>query len=155
MPVLVVVVFIGAWWSYSNKMPSLNDLGYKNQPSSSPTPAPKVVIKQVVKKTGSATASVKTYNELVKEYEGRRIQFDINCQAVPNSVTYKNGTTIMLDNRSGDSRVVTLDGTRYQLAGYGYATVTLSGQSLPKEMSLSCGAAINVGKILLQAQILQ
>ena len=61
----------------------------------------------------------------------------------------------MLDNRSGDARTITLAGTKYQLSGYGYALVTLSSQSLPKEMLLSCGSAVNVGKILLQAQILQ
>ncbi len=109
----------------------------------------------VVKKISTATASPKTYTDLIKTYANTRIQFDINCQAIPGNVTYKNGTTIMLDNRSGDARTITLAGTKIQLAGYGYAIATLRSTVLPKEMLLSCGSAINVGRILLQALILQ
>ncbi len=123
-----------------------------------PTPSPaweEATGKTTVKKISTATASPKTYTDLVKTYADRRIQFDINCQAIPGNVTFKNGTTIMLDNRSGDARTITLAGVKYQLAGYGYAIVTLRSTVLPKEMLLSCGSAINVGRILLQALIWQ
>jgi|SRR3989344_7573471 len=99
--------------------------------------------------------SASTYTELVKKYNGKRIQFDKYCQANPSNVTFKNGTSIMLDNRSGDARIVSVGGVKYSLAGYGYKVITLSSTSLPKELLLSCGSSGNVGKILLQAQILQ
>ena len=94
--------------------------------------------------------SVSGYSEAVKQYEGRRIQFDQYCQANPVSSTYKNGTTIMLDNRSGDPRIVQVDGKSYNLAGYGYKLVSLSSTTLPQTYTLNCGSAVNVGKILLQ-----
>lgn len=143
--VAAVVYFMGGDWAGK----------YIGTVTVSPSPSTGTAAKPVLKKIGTATTSTKTYTELVKEYEGRRIQFDQYCQANPKNITYKNGTTIMLDNRSGDARTITLAGVKYQLSGYGYALVTLSSQSLPKEMLLSCGSAVNVGKILLQAQILQ
>ena len=151
---MVVVVVLGAWWAYFGKAPSLSDIDLQNQYGASPSPASGTTVKPVAKQS-TAPVSTQTYTQLVKEYDGRRIQFDQYCQATPKDITYKNGTTIMLDNRSGDARTITLAGTKYQLSGYGYALVTLSSQSLPKEMLLSCGSAVNVGKILLQAQILQ
>ena len=144
--VVAAVYFMGGDWGgkYTGvdiKSPSPSSLvGGSNKPVVTRSPSP---------------VSTKSYTELVNEYDGRRIQFDQYCQATPKSVTYKNGTSIMLDNRSGDARTITLAGTKYQLSGYGYTLVTLSSSSLPKEMLFSCGSAVNVGKILLQAQILQ
>jgi hypothetical protein len=108
------------------------------------TPAPKLPAK-----SGTAKQTV-IYTDLVKKYEGRRIQFDINCQAIPNNITYKNGTEVMFDNRSGDARIITVGGVQHQLAGYGYKILTLTSSSLPKNLLISCGAAVNVGQILLQ-----
>lgn len=114
----------------------------------SPTPSVQPVVS---KKPATGTVSQsQTYTALVKEYEGRRIQFDINCQAIPSSVTYKNGTKVMFDNRSGDARIITVGGVQYNVAGYGYKILTLSSPTLPKNLLLSCGAAVNVGQILLQ-----
>lgn len=110
------------------------------QPSSTP----------VATKKPSAVTQSQTYTQLVKEYEGRRIQFDINCQAVPASSAYRSGTKIMFDNRSGDARTITVGGVQYNLSGYGYKILTLSSQTLPKTVLLSCGAAVNVGQVLLQ-----
>lgn len=102
-------------------------------------------------KTGGPTVEAQeAYTDLVKQYEGKRIQFNELCQAIPNYVTYKNGTKIMLDNRSGDPRIITVGTTQYSLGGYGYRIVTLSSSSLPKTLLLSCGSAVNVGQILLQ-----
>ncbi len=96
------------------------------------------------------TQQVKTYDQLVKDFSGRRIQFDITCQAIPNNVTYKNGTQVMFDNRSGDARWISVGGAEYYLSGYGYKVLTLSSKTLPKNLYLNCGSAVNVGQILLQ-----
>lgn len=101
--------------------------------------------------TKGATANqAQTYTKLTVEYKDRRIQFDMNCQAIPNNITYKNGTKVMFDNRSGDARIITVGGVKYNFAGYGYKILTLSSNTLPKTLLISCGAAVNVGQILLQ-----
>ncbi len=124
--------------------------------SPSPSPVAGAVVKPVAKKAGSTTpTSTKSYTELVKEYEGRRIQFDDRCQVTPQSSTYKNGTSVMLDNRSASPRTVMVGGVKYDFVAYGYRVVTLSNSSLPKELAVSCGSSGDVGRILLQAQILQ
>ena len=120
------------------------------KPSATVVPA-----KKPTTTTAANPTSGKSYSDLVKEYSGRLIQFDQRCQSFPNNVTYKNGTSILLDNRSDLARDITIGGTKYSLAGYGYQVVTLSSSSLPKEMGVSCGSQGNVGKILLQALISQ
>lgn len=130
-------------------------VGDFTSPTATPTSSPGA--KAAPPKSGvkvSPTPS-RPYGDLVKEYEGRRIQFDQRCQAVPSNVTYKSGTSIMLDNRSGDARNIKVGNDVHLLSGYGYKIVTLSGTPLPKEVLLSCGSAGNVGKILLQAQLNQ
>lgn len=92
----------------------------------------------------------KTYDQILKEYDGRQIQFDERCQAIPNNLTYKNGTQVMFDNRSGDARWISVGGAEYYLSGYGYKILTLSSKTLPKTLYLNCGSAVNVGQILLQ-----
>ena len=128
-------------------------------PSSSPTPvataSPAKSSSSSVKKSGDAATSPKIYGDLIKEYDGRRIQFDINCQAIPNSLTFKNGTSIMLDNRSGDPRTIFIGQSKYPLLGYGYKIITLSSSEVPKDLLISCEGAVNIGNILLQANILR
>jgi hypothetical protein len=100
----------------------------------------------------STKSSAAAYSTAVKQYEGRRIQFDMYCQAIPTSLVFKNGVSLMLDNRSGDARTITIGGTPYYLAGYGWKVVTLSvsASQLPKTLSINCGSAVNVSHILLE-----
>jgi hypothetical protein len=149
--VVVVVVALGYWMM--GRGGKLGEVKSSPTPVASASPSAKPPVKAGASATPAAPA--KSYTELVKEYEGRRIQFDQNCQAVPGSITYKSGTSIMLDNRSGDARNIKVGSDSYALAGYGYKIVTLSGSGLPKELLLSCGSAVNVGKILLQASLNQ
>lgn len=124
--------------------------------SPSPSSVAGATVKPVAKKSvATPPVSAKSYGDAVKEYEGRRIQFDERCQVTPQNPTYKNGTIVMLDNRSASAKTVMVGGTKYDLGAYGYRIVTLSSPSLPKELTVSCGSSGNVGKILLQAQILQ
>lgn len=115
-------------------------------PTPTPTPAPRV---QTPPETGTAQQT-RVYSQLVKEYNERRIQFDVNCQAVPTETTFKNGTSVMFDNRSGDARAIKVGTTTFTLAGYGYRIMTLTSGTLPATLSLGCGSAVNVGKVTLQ-----
>lgn len=150
---MVVVVVGGVWWVSSNKG-NLPGYGTQNQANYSSSPSPSSATKPAVKKNTTPISS-QNYTELVKQYEGRRIQFDDRCQINPQKPTYKNGTSIMLDNRSAQARAVGIGGVKYDLGAYGYRIVTLSSSSLPKELAVTCGSSGNVGSVLLQAQILQ
>ncbi len=91
-----------------------------------------------------------SYSKAVNAYTNRRIQFDMYCQAIPSQTTFKNGTRVMLDNRSGDARNIKIGNDTYYLSGYGWRIVTLYSSTLPKTLSINCGSAVNVGTILLQ-----
>src|SRR3989344_1571930 len=149
--VVVLVVALGYWlMGREGGFPMGNSVYPTLSPSSSP--AAKAPSKPGAK---ASPAPARPYGDLVKEYESRRIQFDSRCQVVPNSPTYKNGSSVMLDNRSSGPVTVKVGNTSYSLMGYGYQVINLSSTSLPKELVVSCGSAGDVGKILLQANLNQ
>lgn len=125
---------------------------YAVQPTVSPMPTPVAPTKSVAKKPPvSGTAEqTQAYSEVVTQYVGRHIQFDVNCQAIPTQTTFKNGTAVMFDNRSGDARTIKIGDVSYVFPGYGYKILTLSSSTLPKTLNLNCGSAVNVGSILIQ-----
>lgn len=150
---VVVIVAVIAVYFWVSKGPKLGDfISSSPTPTASPAPAGKA---PAAKKSTDTAAPLGDYTTLVKQYEGRRIQFDDRCQPVPLSPTYKSGTSIMLDNRSSQARVVKVGDTSYSLSGFGYRIITLTSTSLPKEYAVSCGSAGKVGQILLQALISQ
>ncbi len=91
-----------------------------------------------------------SYTQTVVQYGNQRIQFDMRCQAVPVNGVYANGSSIMLDNRSGDARIITIDGKQYKVAGYGWAVVKLSVSNPPASWLVDCGSARNVSRINIQ-----
>jgi hypothetical protein len=130
--------------------------GDKEGWSGTPTPTPTASPSVSVAPGGTPRTSVKppvtpaSYGDAVRLYADRRIQFDMYCQANPLNNTYKNGTNIMLDNRSGDARIITVNGVQYPVAGYGWKIITLSSKTLPATWAVDCGSARNVSKILIQ-----
>lgn len=143
-----IVLIVLVWWGLR---------GSSEQPSPSATATPSITTSASATPSTKPRATVspgtnssKTYTQLTQEYAGRHIQFDITCQAVPSRVTFKNSTSVLFDNRSGDARIITIDGVHYNFPGYGYRILTLSSPTLPKTINLNCGAAVNVGQILLQ-----
>src|SRR3989344_2224590 len=124
---------------------------YVVEPTASPTPTP-TASKPITKKipvSGTAEETL-VYSEVVKQYAGSHIQFDINCQAIPTRTTFKNGAKVLFDNRSGDARTIKIGDVSYNFPGYGFKILTMSSSTLPKDLSLSCGSAVNVGSILIQ-----
>ena len=153
----MVIIIAGVAYFQLGKAPVLPYIGYNRTVSPSPKASPtKLVSKATTTPLSSVNSGVlptSSYTDLVKQYSDRRIQFDEKCQTTPAITTFKNNTSILLDNRSSWSRAVSVGGVKYQLSGYGYKVVTLSSSSLPKELSLDCENLYNVGKILLQAKI--
>lgn len=126
------------------------------------TPAPAEDISQIEGEeditAGSVNAGVSSgaislsYKDALVAYKDRRIQLNNQnglCQAVPNNVTYKNGTNIMIDNRSPQARTVKL-GTTFTIKGYSYKIVNVSSAILPATWLLDCGGQQNVATILIQ-----
>ena len=110
------------------------------------TPTPKAEETSV---PGSSLSN-KTYTDLVKQYEGKRIQFDQNCQMIPPDLTFKNRTTLMFDNRSPISRTILIAGQAHFFPGYGYKILTLQSPILPATLVFGCDDIPAIGKILLQ-----
>ena len=153
----LIVVILAAWALMGKKTADSNPNasatpkvsgtpGASSQPSATPVPT---------KTTGttpkpSAPTSNLSYGEAIKVYAGTRIQFNAQCQASPNSITIKNGQSVMFDNRSGDARWFSLNGTGYYIAGYGFRVLPLSSKTLPVTYTVDCGSAQNVAKVIVQ-----
>lgn len=153
--IIVVVVLIGAiWWfngggssvplypsySASPTMGATKTPGVSKTKTPTPTPVPLVT-------------SDLSYSQLVAQYGSNRVQFDNNCQAQPSTAVFKNGTSILLDNRANQTRTIGVNGRIYTLAPYGYQVITLSTASVPQTLKLSCNNLVNVGTIQLQANV--
>lgn len=96
----------------------------------------------------------KTYQQLVAEYKGRRFQIQ-DCTSTPNQVTFKSGTTIMLDGFSADPQKITIGSQSVVLNGYDVAFMTLKSSKLPTTLTIDCvwldQPQYNIATILLQA----
>ena len=98
---------------------------------------------------GATVATISYTNALIK-YADRRIQFNPTCQAFPNTVTYKDNTGIMLDNRSPVARTIKV-GTNYTVKAWGFKIVVLPDIYLKsKTILIDCDKSQNVATILVQ-----
>ena len=102
------------------------------------------------KSTTPSTESALTYDQAIKEYGNKRIQFDPNCAVIPSYSNYLNNTKVMFDNRYEKGRWFYLDGKGYYLSPYGFKIVTLYSKTLPHTVMIDCGTGKNNGQILLQ-----
>jgi hypothetical protein len=137
----VVVVVLMVFWiiqsrhhnSTSSQNTSANS--QTNTPTPQPTPPP---------------SNNAAYNQALVTYTSRRIQFQQSCQAVPNVVVYKTGTTIMLDNRASISHTIKMDGVSYLIGAYNFRLVTLSNSKLPHMTLIDCDKSQNVATITIE-----
>ena len=93
-----------------------------------------------------------SYEDALKKYEGRRIQFDPTCKATPSQMTLKNQSEIMFDNRSDVSQTVSFDDQSFNILAFNYTIVNLftSAPDLPYTVNMHCGNQKNVAQIFLQ-----
>ncbi len=149
--IVAVVVVGGYFWMHSSSKST-------DTQTAQQTATPKAAAAATVKPSTSVakatpTPVTKTYTQLLAEYGTRRIQFNASCQATPSTFVLKNNTSILLDNRANVARTITVDGTAYSLGAYGYQVVSLSSPSLPHTVKINCGSSVNVGTVLLQANV--
>jgi hypothetical protein len=106
--------------------------------------------------TPAATSTTQSYASAIKTYAGRRIQFSFNssnyCTMVPSiNISFKNGTNIMLDNRSNKATTIYLDGQAYSLKAFGFKIVYLvTSAKLPHTVRVDCGSGKNNDSIILK-----
>ncbi len=97
----------------------------------------------------SSPAATLSYQQALVKYKDARIQLDKTCQASPNNATYKNNTSIMIDNRAPVARTVKV-GSVFSIKAYGFKIVKLSSATLPATWLVDCGSSQNVATILIQ-----
>lgn len=150
--IIIIVIIAGAWWFTGGS----SNLALSPDASTSPTAVAGATKTPAVAKKGTpvpVATSSQSYSQLVAQYGSNRIQFNQDCQASPSSMALKTGTSILLDNRSNKTQVISLNGAEYTLVPYGYRIVTVSSASLPKTIGVSCNGTVNTGTINLQANI--
>ena len=148
---LVLIVFV--WMSFKPKIDKTNI----NDNTSGQTPTFSLLSAQNTNKsflnrripTPAPIVEVLTYQEALSIYKDRRIQLDERCQATPFNITYKNGTEIMIDNRSGFDRTINLGGV-FTIEKYGFKIVKLYSDVLPKTLLLDCDSQENPAEIIIQ-----
>lgn len=92
-----------------------------------------------------------SYSAAIKLYPNKRIQFAADCVINPSSIVFKEGTTIMLDNRASTTIKISLDGHAYWIGAYKFLIVTLTTpESLPHTMTLNCSGGKNNASIYLE-----
>ncbi len=106
----------------------------------------KTEVKETTPKTSSSSLK---YNDALVLYKDKRIQLDGECRATPSSATFKNGTKIMVDNRSANTRSVKL-GSTMSINPWSFKIVTLSANTLPATWLLDCDKSQNVATVLIQ-----
>lgn len=151
--VVVILVVVGGYYLFkSNGMtnPSSGTL-YSSSPSATAATNPKTTTSKPAATVAPSAAL--TYTQLVAQYKDRRIQFDSACRATPSSFVLKNNTSVLLDNRANVARVVKVGDKTYNLGAYGYQVVMLSSPTLPTKLGINCGSSVNVGTVLLEADI--
>ena len=150
--VIIVAVVVVGWMVFQRG----DNLYGPVTRTASPTTSPRVGFQPSAGLPGGTPVALnpQNYSELVKQYEGRRIQFDERCQMNPTEATFKNGTVVMFDNRSPQAKTIRVGNQTYSLPAYGYRLLTMNSQNLPLSLQVGCDNVPNVGRILLQASIL-
>jgi hypothetical protein len=143
--VIVLVVLLGMWLMNRNKSVTVGD--------DSNTPVDQTIDSTEDTTEGSVNATTPaasiSYQAALTKYKDARIQLDKTCQASPKTMTFKNGTSIMIDNRAAVARNVKV-GSAFSIKAYGFKIVKLSSATLPATWLVDCGTSQNVATILIQ-----
>ena len=148
--VLVILLAVVVFMVMKNQSAKTNSTAYNTETTTSQTPTEDSAMTKDTPVTPAAKSNNISYNDALKKYGTNRIQIQQSCQAVPNNVVYKNGTTIMLDNRASITHVIKIDSKTYTIKAYDYTTVKLSSSTLPHTVLMDCDKSQNVATILIQ-----
>lgn len=110
-----------------------------------PTPAP-TAGKPTAEQKPTPTPKL-SYAEALKKYADSRIQLDSNCRAVPSQVVYKNGTSVMFDNRADVARKLVFNTRTYTVGAYDFLVLPVVAANPPSVTYLDCAEKQNVATI--------
>jgi hypothetical protein len=147
--VVALIVVFAVTMGNKDKVPAENNTG-ENQTETTAGPASTLDTTDAAATTGGTAVTI-AYEDALIKYADRRLQFNDMCQATPNTVTYKDNSGIMLDNRSATTRSIKIGANTYAVKGYGFRIVTLPDTY--RESSkyfVDCGVSQNVATILVQ-----
>ena len=122
-------------------------------PEATPTPSTSVSASASPSESPTASPAISrtlSYADALKKYSATRIQFDTACQASPTSMVIKKGSAVMLDNRAGVARTVTIGTTKYSLVKYGFRIAWPISAKYPVTFTINCGTQQNVATLLIQ-----
>ena len=94
-------------------------------------------------------ASSISYAQALIKYKGTLIQFDATCQVIPNNVTYKNNTFVMIDNCEIIDGTVKID-LVYNIKSYSFKIIKLSSDTLPMKWLVDCDQSQNVATVSIE-----
>jgi hypothetical protein len=101
------------------------------------------------KANATTPAALLSYEQALAKYGTNRIQFGNRCEATPTTMTFKQGTDIMIDNRAGVDRTFNING-KFTVKAYGFKIVDISASNLPRQIMVDCDGQQNVASILVQ-----
>jgi hypothetical protein len=101
--------------------------------------------------TSGVAPVTESYEEALVKYKNARVQLVVGpiCKANPTNLTFKNGTDIMIDNRSAQTHSIKI-GDTYSVKGYGFKIIHLSSAALPATWLVDCDNQQNIATILIQ-----
>lgn len=150
--IIIVAIVVTGWFAMSSiNSPTGTDTVKTTATTTATVAKTTATVKKAVVPVASQPVTMSYTNALELYKDNKRIQVsgDAFCQVTPNNVMYKNGTSIMIDNRSAKARTIKLLGT-HTIAGYGFKIVKLTSGTLPATLLMDCDTQQNVAKVLLQ-----
>lgn len=90
-----------------------------------------------------------SYTDALVQYKDARLQLDKDCRADLTNSTFKNNSSIMIDNRSDKPRNVKV-GSVFPIKPWGFKIVKLSSSTLPTIWYVDCDNSQNVATISIQ-----
>ncbi len=146
--IIIVVIGVVLYFAFGNKTKLMGDAVTPTPIVVTPTTTEPESVQDIdVSTPGAATIS---YTNALVKYADRRIQLDTICQAHPNTVTYKDNTGIMIDNRSPQTRTIKV-GTTFTIKPWGFKILVLPDVYLKnKTILVDCDKSQNVATILIQ-----
>ncbi len=159
-PIIIVASILGAASAYIVLAPNSSFSVEKEAQTNAPletrpqtlpaeVPPPMVDSKKSVAKP-KVLPPVLTYEQAMGKYGSNRIQLDPQCNAISSQMTVKNGTELMLDNRSSEERVVVFNLKNYKIPAYGFVVVKAQASSVPTVTFIDCDQQQNVATVSIQ-----
>lgn len=90
------------------------------------------------------------YMDALKQYASTRVQLDEKCHATPFSMVMKGGTSLMVDNRSSQSRIISFSTNKVTVPAYDYAIIPTAVTKVSEKVLLDCGTQQNVAEIVIE-----